>query len=932
MANSFPNPARIKAPIPYDAPISLNGQTVTFGSGRASNARAATLAPMPASAPAKAKAGGSFIGNLGGDIVSSIEGLPTGIEAAVTHPIRAAQAIGKSYSQTYSPLIRGNFGEFAHNVYAHPLGPIMDALTIATLGGSALGHVANLAVDAGGVTANAVDAAANASRLSRLGKAGELSVPDYAQQAGQISKEGAISVRQTSANPFTRMLQNIPHKIAVGASNTAIKTIGKDIPVVGNTARGTRALIKTAEHIAAGAGPNVDKAEAAFNVLNKPERMAFHLVARGIHPDVYKAHLLENAVSGMDVSPTTLKLLDNPRVASLFEKPSTKLQKALDLNRGVSQEYTHLKVAGGHVDELAALNAPLRHFQLISGGMAHNDIAKALATNGEQMPFYVKDIAKTQKSQFARGVKGYTQPDMVSENKAWTGALFNHGQIHWMQNPVTTPYKSFLAKGVAAAKNEELMKHAAVLDRTDNIPGGYMEIKPTRGTQTASFMQRNMSEQEHLGLGDGMAGKRDFIGPKSTENPRFVVPTEVYNHIMSAGYKAHPLISAPTSVWKHMVLGLRPAYMANITSGNSILAALQMAPGKWGPMAWTNQLFHHGLTGAPLSEEDFLHVFPEQKYSTFGNSVQGAARGASSTSKIVRGANKAYQGVMPATIKYENTLRRSLAEGWANATPEIQKWMRDNNTRDVGTALKAVKAQNPIITQAISRRVDDALGNYRTYSNFEKAIKTVVPFYGWNRHLTMSVARLATERPQVLDALANTGKYGKPQANKILKNLPGYLQGSVKADLPGWLGGTTNPKQMSLLTMSSLNPFNTLTDEGKIIGGLTGHPGALQQGSGTWPINPFAQGLIQQMTNTNLLTGNQFKKGTGNQFINTLESAAPQEGLFKDLLNGGTHPTKHATNRNTTYGQLMRLIGVPVENVRRHTPPPLQWITVPKKK
>ena len=41
-------------------------------------------------------------------------------------------------------------------------------------------------------------------------------------------------------------------------------------------------------------------------------------------------------------------------------------------------------------------------------------------------------------------------------------------------------------------------------------------------------------------------------------------------------------------------------------------------------------------------------------------------------------AQKAYQGVMPATVAYENVLRRAMAEGWAKAMPEVRTAMRAN--------------------------------------------------------------------------------------------------------------------------------------------------------------------------------------------------------------------------------------------------------------
>jgi hypothetical protein len=331
-------------------------------------------------------------------------------------------------------------------------------------------------------------------------------------------------------------------------------------------------------------------------------------------------------------------------------------------------------------------------------------------------------------------------------------------------------------------------------------------------------------------------------------------------------------------------------------------------------VGWLNQVLpgFERLAGPKLTEETMGHVFPEQRYGTFGHSM--FSHGGTSVRKSVRALKKASEGVMPATIKYENVLRRAMAEGWAKANPDVQAIMRRNGG-DVNAALEEVAKTKPQVINGISKRIDDALGNYRSYNAFERAIKAIVPFYGWNRHLTSSVARLALEHPARLDALTNIGKEGKPKADAIIAGLPKYLSGAVGVHLPSWLGGEKGSKQ--ILTTSSLNPFRTLVDEGDMIKSLVSkHPGSLlTQDSGTWPLNPFAQALLEQMTGTNLLTGHPFPKNSGNAIENEIEHAAPQFNLIHDLIHG-RHPSPQATNRNTNLGQLLRILGLPVENVR----------------
>jgi hypothetical protein len=104
---------------------------------------------------------GGAIGNLAGDAAGAITGLIPGlvetgdavlddIKDLVTPPRRGQKTepfgddiyervlkpVGLTYKYTYGPLVTGDFGEFAKRVYEHPLGPMLDILTIAS-GGSA---------------------------------------------------------------------------------------------------------------------------------------------------------------------------------------------------------------------------------------------------------------------------------------------------------------------------------------------------------------------------------------------------------------------------------------------------------------------------------------------------------------------------------------------------------------------------------------------------------------------------------------------------------------------------------------------------------------------------------------------------------------------------------------------------------------------------
>lgn len=1048
--------------------------TVVTSNGRGGTGNGGFTAPSAGGVSAPASGGGGghgflgLLGNFASDVKGAVEGLPTGaveLGKSLAHDYThgsSLKAIGEmavnpvagfdnalhntdtghnvvapilhNYAQTYGPLFHGHFGQFAHELYAHPLQPILDAATIATLGGAGAAKAGELLDRAGALS--------NTSRLATLGKATDLKVPDFG--AGED-----IVVKQSSRNPVIRLRQE--------GVNNLLNKLPSETPVVGSTARGVRALSREPERVAARLQGDAQKATQTFGRLTKPERVAWHLKARGLTPAQYVDHL---TTTGVKVSPATLKALSSTEVARLVAKPSENLRAALDAGRSLSDNLTALRVAGGHIDELTALEAPYRHLRLangatyeavtkespalkaataerdriaalhekalqaeeqyvsqepkdLSGGISPEEMhaglteriarleeratrpidardqyeAKRAAQSADQLrairdsgtalapppvsnpfhpelvklgnalevaqervdklaghtadtgavqlvdrpgrdlealmreidakggehPFYVPDSAHTPglRGRFASRPSGFAAP--AQGVKQSRGILFSKGLINFNDNSLARDYRSFASQARAQLLHDELVKHAAIVPKGEPIPHGYEELKLNRGQASAPYTLRAAAPLEHElsqpTLRDRLAqlSRQHLDEMTPQEEHRLVVPSQVRKLVEDGASKPYRstlrklAFDQPTNVWKHLILGLRPAFFGNITIGNSILGALQMAPGRFGIHGWLNQVVPGAerLLGPKLSEETMQKIFPEQAYGTFGHDV------GFSPNAGLRTGQKIYQGVMPATIAYENVLRRAMAEGWAKADPEVQALMRHHG--DVNVALSQIAKTKPQIINGISRRVDDALGNYRTYNRLERALKAVVPFYGWNRHLTASVTRLALERPQVLDALYQTGEEGKPLADAILAALPEYLQGSLGVHLPTWLGG--KPGMQQLLTMQSLNPFNTIVDEGNMAAAPFHKAGA---SSDAFPLNPFAQAGIEQLTGTNLLTGHPLR---GNALENEAKHLTPLQGILHDLIYG-RHPSPTATNQNNELGQLLRYLGLPVENVQ----------------
>lgn len=73
-------------------------------------------------------------GHMAQDIKDMAFGLPTGLALMATHPERAIEAMAQSTWHDWSPLFHGDLKKFAMQFYDHPLAPILDVLSLATLG------------------------------------------------------------------------------------------------------------------------------------------------------------------------------------------------------------------------------------------------------------------------------------------------------------------------------------------------------------------------------------------------------------------------------------------------------------------------------------------------------------------------------------------------------------------------------------------------------------------------------------------------------------------------------------------------------------------------------------------------------------------------------------------------------------------------------
>lgn len=167
---------------------------------------------------------GGFIDNFVHDVYNSAVGLPAGMVMMAEHPIRSVKLVGKATWQDWSPLFQGHVGQFAHNLYDHPLAPLLDVAAVFSGGGALLGKAGQFGLlgEAGRalgtatertlVAPEALQAASDALRGSR-----QLLPPMYKQ----LSSNPAIRLRQGGVHALSNILEaQLPDWYAKGLGST----------------------------------------------------------------------------------------------------------------------------------------------------------------------------------------------------------------------------------------------------------------------------------------------------------------------------------------------------------------------------------------------------------------------------------------------------------------------------------------------------------------------------------------------------------------------------------------------------------------------------------------------------------------------------------------------------------------------------------------
>lgn len=305
-------------------------------------------------------------------------------------------------------------------------------------------------------------------------------------------------------------------------------------------------------------------------------------------------------------------------------------------------------------------------------------------------------------------------------------------------------------------------------------------------------------------------------------------------------------VEKPLGIWKYVVLGLVPRNFITNVVGNSLMSALLAH----GPIGAMRILFHSAVK--TMTPEDITRVltfghkagvtdrfmqrwFPEQWQASFTHGEMNLHGRARQLAVSYRGAHR-----------NEIALRQGMLMDLIHNEPAIRAERRKGGSWEEAAARALEK--DPHLRDELAERVDDALGNYREFTNAERRAKNFMPFYSWYRHSARNMKAMSN-RPTTLAAGYRLGQYGSQVNAGAFPNVPEYMKAFIPfGDRRGAMQGGINT--------AGMNPYQAIVEMGDAVKQLafdkdkTGATGKVASF-----LNPFIGASVEEATGTSLLTG-----------------------------------------------------------------------------
>lgn len=845
---------------------------------------------------------GGLAGNLAGDVKDAAVGFFPGLKDTVIHPVRSAENIAKSEWSMYSPLFAGNFGQFANNVYDHPLAPLLDVATVFSLG---IGGAAKL-----GETSKAAEG-------TILGKAAKLRLPKT--QTLTSPKGGLDYSRQLSTKPARRLAQeaiepylpnwyrdarydkyariDTSHRVAAKnrmldqslANNAAITTT----MLAGKALSDAVAAPRARSELAAGLYLNLHRHAAA--TLTPEEWEAI--------PADQRAHLrLVKDASLMDTTHRTL-LRQLHKSARRARKSAELAGHAIDrVGQTILRWDAHRKASAEAASSLkslreehARLNEQLRKMYDEGYRVAGGATTKLKEpTERQRMEYEAGPLIEVQKN-IARVEKEITKARVAK--KVHTRATAQLTKLVAHRDELTSEKHAHLARATQLLNDRQELQHRSYVDYFQHV-----------GESHEAF--------EHFAENFGrQATTRHVEDAAITHDGKVrVVPIHDAHNLGHELKNSSAFVTwlwrKPTRLWKMALLGYTPRIITNNAVGNWAIHAVR----EENPLIAVRTVYdavkfskgrkeaHASLKASvPFESRHWMHkYFGNELGNVFSHELE--AQGLKS---------KAAQGLYPIVHKVaDEPVRVAAIYAALRHSPEVKAFTDRGLSFDMAAA-RALRT-TPALRQRVAEHARTVAGDYFTISNHGRAVRDLIPFYLWDRHIMKTTGNLFADNPGRVAVMQRIGQEGVAQNEQWLGELPDFLHGVIPF-------GVKNGRADVLLT-ASLNPFASVAE-------LAGAAQAVTTGGGPRPgeailsqVNPIASGAVQFLTGENPMTGAPVKTHGGlvSDVAIQLGESLPGTRLVTESL-GGERTVSDKGNpllfRHGPIEQITSIFGVPIRSV-----------------
>lgn len=640
----------------------------------------------------------------------------------------------ENYRHTYGPAVRGDFGTTLGRIAEHPLGPLLDAASVATLG-----------------TAGAA-------------RAGLIRTPS---RVAHITVDGGKVQRQTSPNPLTRIVEEKANRLSERHP---------DVPYLGGRDRATRAIRNEREIELEREQAGLIPFDSLARKLKKRklQNIAYDVMAR------YGSKALERIdeeIAFRRSQPRTTHQVSQivmlKAARKHVERPTPLIRAALVEGRKVTEGAQGDLIALGQLTPETAAAAVDRHSKLVTGGKYEASKLEGGEAAGSDA-FFVPDTARMPIKSLGQRVRSVTgKPRRIVHRSE--GILFTHGRIRrGAQLTTESALRTKRSKVQLADIDQVNAEWGRPLVPTPENPTGLLPDHVYFNPEGFRLPRRARDELEHdltprewaASVADDYDLLQTHIFPPMP--PGMEAVKQVPEWVAAAYQKGGTRFPGQGSLLVKTIAGsfkllnnvarlgaiyLKPAYAPVNFAANELLAIVQQGP--WHPI---NLARAAGLMG-DFSPNTLRRLDVE---AGSGGALAVAGEGQGLTGTIVHKV-AGFQTAIADRLPRRTAIIHELSKAGYKTDAEVNALLDDASRRAE--------------LNVISRDAENAMVRFRGLSPDEKAIiSNAIFIYPWVKGSTRYSLRLPIDHPVKADVLAHIGEEGYEELRETVGEVASFLR------------------------------------------------------------------------------------------------------------------------------------------------------------